>query len=152
MKNYGRQYPCITIKETKQTTFHSLDVVVDFNCPCHQSSPCYHLCTGNMKWGNNFIDETHTSRKHIGKLYDQRQVVLKWSHTPKDAVSTKSTNITLLSVIRCRKCRLYFPASFDKKCENSLSMNLLIQHSKECHKKIVNEWNHHQSLSIKSLR
>ena len=104
------------------------------------------------KWGNNFIDETHTSRKHIGKLYDQRQVVLKWSHTPKDAVSTKSTNITLLSVIRCRKCRLYFPASFDKKSENSLSMNLLIQHSKECHKKIVNEWNHHQSLSIKSLR
>ena len=130
-----------------------------YNClGCKESWPISHdnmssiVSHFSSKWSNNFLDQTYSPKKHIGKLFEQRQVIMKWSHYAKDSNARPSQNITLLTVIRCRKCKLYFPGSFEQLCEKSAPMNLLLQHANDCHKKIVNEWKHHRSLSIKSLR
>ena len=104
------------------------------------------------KWSYNSLEETYSPRKHIGKLFDQRQSILKWSYTPKDPNTKALVNITLLTILRCRKCKLYFPGPHEKVCENTAYMHLLLEHSNECNKKIIEEWKHHQHLSIKSLR
>ena len=106
----------------------------------------------SSKWSNNFFDETQTPKKHLGKLFEQHQAVLKWSQSVDGAAQKLSSFITLVTIIRCRKCKIYFPGSFDKMEEKSGIMDLLIQHSNSCHKKPINEWSHHRSLSIKSLR
>ena len=69
-------------------------------------------------------------------------------------ISQKSSDvnkkmITLGTIIRCRKCKLYFPGSFDK---GGNEFALLVEHSEVCQCNVVNEWNHHQRLAIKSLR
>ena len=104
------------------------------------------------KWSNNFLEENYSPKKHIGKLFDQRQAVVKWSVYQKESNVKTSTNISMLTIIRCRKCKLYFPGSFENLNEKSTPIKMLLEHSYECHTKIVNEWKHHQSLSIKSLR
>ena len=100
------------------------------------------------KWSNNFFDETHSPKKHIGKLFTQHQVIMKWKIIQKSS-DVKKKMITLGTIIRCRKCKLYFPGSLEKEGNE---FALLVEHSEVCHSNVVNEWNHHQRLAIKSLR
>ena len=108
-----------------------------------------HFCS---KWSHNFLEDTYSPKKHIGKLFDQRQAIAKWKVNKKECSTKSSTNISLLTIIRCRKCKMYFPGSFAKLNDKSAPIDMLLEHSHDCHTKIINEWKHHQSLSIKSLR
>ena len=108
-----------------------------------------HICS---KWHNNFLEEHHSSKKHIGKLFDQHQAIVQWSVYRKESNAKSSTNISLLTIIRCRKCKLYFPGSFENRNDKCTPIQMLLEHSHECHTRIINEWKHHQSLSINSLR
>ena len=108
-----------------------------------------HICS---KWHNNFLEEHYSPKKHIGKLFDQHQAIAKWSVYRKESNAKTSTNLSMLTIIRCRKCKLYFPGSFENRNDKCTPIQMLLEHSHECHTRIINEWKHHQSLSIKSLR
>ena len=130
-------YKCLECEEGWQISNQNINNIISHFSP---------------KWSNNCLEENYSPKKHIGKLFDQRQALVKWSIYQKQSNAKTSTNITMLTIIRCRKCKLYFPGSFENLNEKSTPIDMLLEHSYECHTKIVNEWKHHQSLSIKSLR
>lgn len=130
-------YKCLECDESLSISNENINQIVS------------HICS---KWHNNFLEEHYSPKKHIGKLFDQHQAIVQWSVYRKESNAKSSTNISLLTIIRCRKCKLYFPGSFEDRFDNCTPIQMLLEHSHECHTKIINEWKHHQSLSIKSLR
>ena len=134
---FGYLYKCFGCKSSWPISNNNISSIVS------------HFST---KWSNNFFDEIHSPKKHIGKFYDQHQAILKLNTSPKCSDAKVDIIITLITLIRCRKCKLYFPGSLEERGDKSTPLHLLIEHTNICHVNVVNEWQHHQRLSIKSLR
>ena len=137
VNNDHQYYKCLECDASFHISNQNIRTIVSHVCP---------------KWSNNFLEESYSPRKHIGKLFDQRQAIVDWSVYQKESTAKPSRKISLLTIIRCRKCKLHFPGSFENGNDKSTPIQMLLEHSHECHAKIINEWKHHQSLSIKSLR